>query len=199
MFYFPNEHYLAPKWQARVIPSQNAFTFKNGVVINNLWELKQALRIIREDIIAQHVNTDKNEIADWIEKKVGDNKLAAEMRKNTHRWGLIVALERQMMRSLSLPKYVAERWLSTVEYPFYFVDGKSCNSLHDLKHKLEEVSDETVLFHLERDPNDIAKWVDDIIGDYVIAGILSEATNRSQMITFVSDHLVMLEDALTCE
>jgi len=199
MFYFPNERYLAPKWQARVIPSQNAFTFKNGVVINNLWELKQALRIIREDIIAQHVNENKNEIAQWIEKKVGDEKLAAEMRKTTHRWGMIVALERQMMRSLSLPKYVAQRWLSTVEYPFYFVDGKSCNSLENLKHKLEEATDETILFHLERDPNDVAKWVDDIIGDYVIAGILSEATNCSQMITFIADHLEMLKDALTCD
>jgi len=199
MFYFPNERYLAPKWQARVTPSSNAFTFRNGVVVNTIWELKQALRIIREDIIAQHVNDQKHELADWVEKQVGDDKLAAQLRKTTHRWGLIVALERQMMRTLSLPKYVAQRWLSTVEYPFHFVDGKSCNSLLDLKHKLEEVSDETVAFHLERDPNDIAKWVDDIIGDYVIAGILSEATNRSQMLTFVSDHLEMLNEALTCD
>jgi len=199
MFYFPNERYLAPKWQARVVPSKNAFTFKNGVVVNTIWELKQALRIIREDIIAEHVNKDKHELADWIEHQVGDDKLASDIRKTTHRWGMIVALERQMMRTLSLPRYVAQRWLSKVEYPFYFVDGTSCDSLESLKKALEKVTDETVLFHLERDPNDIAKWVDDIIGDYVIAGILSEATNRTQMLTFVSDHLIMLEEALTCD
>lgn len=121
------------------------------------------------------------------------------MRKTTHRWGLIVALERQMMRTLNLPRYVAQRWLNKADLPFYFVDGKSCASLEELQNSLEQISDQTFAFHLEREPNDIAKWVDDIIGDYTIASILAEAVNRQQMITFISDHLVMLHEALTCD
>lgn len=191
-----NERYLSPKWQARVIPYQDCFKFCNGVTICNLWELKQALRVLREDVIAQHINNDKNDIADWVEQKVGDEKLANELRKTTHRWGLIVNLERQMMRTLNLPHYVAKAWLSKKEYPFYFSDNSSCSSLEELKTCLEKVSDETIEFHLQRDPNDIAKWVDDIIGDYTLASILNEATNRQQMQIFVSDHLVMLNDAL---
>lgn len=198
MYYSSANRYLAAKWQARVIPSKKAFKFNNGVTVNNLWELKQALRIVREDIIAEHVHEGKNEIADWVEKQIKDENLAKELRKTTVRWGLIVALERQMMRTVNLPYYVADRWLTKVEYPFYFVDGKKAESLKELKKCLETVSDETVFFHLEREPNDIAKWVDDVIGDYQLAAVLAESTNRLQMLTFVEDHLVMLEEALSC-
>ncbi|MGI5827879.1 MAG: DUF5752 family protein [Patescibacteria group bacterium] len=198
MFYTSANRYLAAKWQARVTPSSAAFKFNNGVVINNLWELKQALRVVREDIIAEHVHEGRNDIANWVENVVGDKDLANELRKTTYRWGLIVALERQMMRTVNLPYYVAQRWLNKVDLPFHFVDGKKVASLEELKDILEKVDDETVEFHLEREPNDIAKWVDDVIGDYQLAAVLAESTNRQQMLIFVEDHLVMLHEALEC-
>lgn len=199
MFFNSANRYLSAKWQARVIPSKKAFKFNNGVTVNNLWELKQALRIVREDIIAEHVHEGKNEIADWVEKEIKDDNLAKELRKTTVRWGLIVALERQMMRTVNLPYYIADRWLKETEYPFYFQDGKKAESLKELKEVLEKTSDETVEFHLQREPNDIAKWVDDIIGDYQLASVLAESTSRLQMLTFLEDHLVMLEEALSCK
>jgi hypothetical protein len=198
MIYTSANRYLAAKWQARVTPSSKAFTFNNGVIVNNLWELKQALRIVREDIIAEHVHEGKNEIADWIEKEVGDKELANEMRKTTVRWGLIVALERQMMRTVNLPFYIAERWLRKTPYVFYFQDGTTADSLESLKDALNKIGDEVVAFHLEREPNDIAKWVDDVTGDYQLAAVLAESTNRLQMLTFVEDHLVMLQEAVSC-
>lgn len=167
-------------------------------MVYNLWELKQALRIVREDVIAEHVHDNRNDIAAWVESVVGDAKLAKELQKTTSRWGLIVALERQMMRTVNLPFYVASRWLSTVEIPFHFVDGKTANSMESLKQALDQVEDSVVEFHLERDPNDIAKWVNDIIGDYQLAEILAESFNRQTMLDAVSDHLVMLQDALHC-
>ncbi|NMB56606.1 hypothetical protein GYA19_01550 [Candidatus Beckwithbacteria bacterium] len=199
MIFTSAQRYLTPKWQARVIPRSKNFRFNNGVTISNLWELKQALRIIREDIIAEHVNNDKNDIADWVEKVIDDKELAKELRKNTNRWGLIVALERQMMRTINLPHYVANRWLEKVELPFYFQDGKKAESLEELKSCLQNTSDEVIAFHLEREPNDIAKWVNDIIGDYQLAEILTESTNRQQMLIFVEDHMEMLKDAQNCK
>jgi len=112
---------------------------------------------------------------------------------------MIVALERQMMRTLNLPHNVAQRWLGTVEWAFHFKDGFKAESLASLKKALETVSDETVEFHLERDPNDVSKWVNDIIGDYQLSEILVEATNRQQMLSYVTDHIEMLEHALTCK
>lgn len=199
MIFTSAQRYLTPKWQARVIPRSKAFRFNNGVTVSNLWELKQALRIVREDIIAEHVNQDHNDLADWIENTIQDKELAAEMRKTTNRWGLIVALEREMMRRVNLPHYVAARWLEKVDLPFYFQDGKSASSTEELQKVLEKTTDEVVQFHLEREPNDIAKWVNDIIGDYLLAEILAEGTSRQQMAIFVADHLEMLRDSLSCK
>ena len=198
MFYTSANRYLAAKWQARVTPSSAAFRFNNGVLVNNLWELKQALRIVREDIIAEHVHEGRNDIATWVEETVEDKDLADELRKTTSRWGLIVALERQMMRTVNLPYYAAARWLKKVELPFYFFDGKQAASIEELKAALEKVDDQVVNFHLEREPNDIAKWVEDVIGDYQLAAVLTESTSRQQMIVFIEDHLVMLREALSC-
>lgn len=198
MMYSANR-YLSAKWQARVIPSKNAFKFNNGVMVHNLWELKQALRIVREDIIAEHVHEGKNDIADWVEYQINDIDLANNLRKVTSRWALIVALERQMMRTVNLPWYVAARWLDKTLYPFLFQDDKRAASLYELRDVLKSTSDEVVEFHLEREPNDIAKWVDDVVGDYQLAAVLAESTNRLQMLTFVEDHLAMLEEAVTCK
>ena len=198
MIYSSAQRYLTPKWQARVTPASAAFKFSNGVTVSNLWELKQALRIVREDIINQHI-VDNKDIANWVKDVVKDSELAKELQKSDSRWSMIVALERQMMRTINLPHNVAQRWLNEVEWSFHFVDGKQANSLPALQKALEEASDETIEFHLERDPNDIAKWVNDIIGDYQLSEILVEATNRQQMVTYVADHLEMLHHALTCK
>ncbi len=190
--------YLTPKWQARVTPKESAFYFNNGVKVSNLWELKQALRIIRDDVITDHMNSKKNDIATWIENAVGDKTLASLLKKNSTRWGAIVALERHLMRTVNLPFYVADRWLKKTNLPFYFIDGSQVDSLEKLKHAFDKVTDETIAFHLEREPNDIAKWVNDVIGDYLLSEILAENINRQQMHICISDHLIMLHDAQRC-
>jgi hypothetical protein len=128
---------------------------------------------------------------------LGDVELAAEMRRYNHRWGLIVALERQMMRTLSLPPYVASRWLASTETDFTFVSGQVIHSLEELSKVLKEVSDDTIAFHRERTPNDISKWVMDIIGYYKVAELIEESGNRMQMVHFLDDHIQMLKDAVS--
>ncbi len=187
--------YLTPKWQAYVTPSDKAFTFSNGLQIRSLWELKQALVSLPEDVVMHHVRDEENDIAVWVEFVVGDKDLADEMRAYKHRWGLIVALERQMMRTLSMPHYLAKRWLTKTERPFTFVSGEEVFSLEELRDRLTQVSDETVEFHRERIPNDISVWVSDMVGDYELAGLLEEASSREQMQRFVADHVSMLVEA----
>jgi len=193
MFTILPRRYHTPKWQAYVTETQ-AFGFINGTKVRNLFELKQALSTLPEDVINHHLDN-RHDIADWVEFSVKDVDLAQELRRYTHRWGLIVALERQMMRTLNMPEYVAKRWLETASQPFTFKTGESCDSLETLAACLEKVSDETVEFHQERLPNDISKWVHDIIGDYELADLLEEAANRMQMQSFVTDHIHMLKEA----
>lgn len=199
MFSAVPNRYAEPKWQAYITPESKAFTFESGRRIHSLYELKIALTEENEDNIALHLKDGKNDLAEWVEHTLGDKDLATEMRHYDHRWGLIVALERQMMRSLSLPPYVAKRWLSASDIPFTFVSGQVIHSIEDLSKTLKEVSDDTVLFHRERVPNDISKWMMDIIGDYQLSELLEEANNRMQMIHFLDDHLQMLHEAVATD
>lgn len=187
--------YLAPKWQAYVTPSDLAFRFNDGTQVESLWQLKQALLRLPEDVILHHVSSERNDIAEWVKAVIGDEELATELSKYNHRWGLIVALERQLMRTVNIPEYLAERWLRTVDSSFTFSDGTTASSLHDLQDALGKVDDGTVAFHQERNPNDISVWVSDVIGDYELGELLNEANSRVQMQRFVTDHIEMLRDA----
>lgn len=192
---FSPTSYMSPKWRAYVTPNDRSFTFANGIKVASMWELKQALLTLPEDIIVHHVRDEQNDIATWVEHVVGDKEMADEMRKYKHRWGMIVALERQMMRTVDLPDFVAKRWTAKVDNGFTFMSGEVVNSLAELASAFGKITDETVAFHCERHPNDMAVWVLDIIGDYVLAEMLTEATSRLQMQRNVEDHLEMLAEA----
>jgi hypothetical protein len=187
--------YDAPKWQANVKAGEE-FKCVNGMTIRNLFELKQFLSTLPDSVLSHHVSESHHDFADWIKNSVGDDQLSQEIRKNVHRWGMIVSLERQMMRTLNLPEYVAKRWLSPSIQTFIFHGGESVDSLATLAQMLSSVTDADVQFHLERVPNDIAKWVNDEIGDYQLAEILAESTSRVQIKSLVEDHLAMLHEAV---
>lgn len=169
--------------------------FHDGSSVGSLWSLKQALLRLPEDIILHHIRPGTNDIANWVETVIGDKVLAEELRKYNHRWGLIVALERHMMRTLNIPHYLAQRWLQPTESSFTFSSGEIVSSLVELRDTLQLITDETASFHRERVPNDISVWVSDIIGDYDLGELLNEAHSRLQMHRFVADHIEMLEEA----
>lgn len=194
MFTVIPRHYHSPKWQAAVSPDQ-AFVFKDGTRVRTILELKQALMTLPEDVVIYHVDPNRHDIANWLRDVVKDGLLAEAMSKQFHRWGLIVALERHLMRTLNLPPYVALRWLQSTSTPFTFSSGDTAYSLEELKNILSTLSDDVIKPHLERTPNDFSVWVKEIIGDYELADILSDATNRSHLIQILSDHLAMLKDA----
>jgi len=194
MFNLVPNRFAEPKWQAYVTPDSKAYNFASGRKVKSLYDLKVALTEEPEDIIQACISPD-NTIATWVNNVIQDTELANELYKTNHRWGMIVALERHMMRSLSLPYYVAKRWLSVTTTPFTFVSGQQVNSLESLVEVLKQVSDETVMFHRERVPNDVSKWIMDIIGDYQIAEMMEEASSRTQMLHFLEDHVEMLKES----
>ena len=196
MIYYLPTRYSTPKWQARIVQPDNHFRFIDEQVVSSLWELKSALHSISDEVLSAHVSQDKNDVADWVEHVILDTDLTKALRKHTNRWGLIVALERQMMRTLNLPPYVAKRWLSPSPSQINFNSGESAFSLEELASVLEQISDETVEYHQERVPNDISQWVLFNIGDFQLSDLLEEASNRSQMHRFTVDHIAMLKDAL---
>ncbi|MEK7498742.1 MAG: helicase HerA-like domain-containing protein, partial [Patescibacteria group bacterium] len=60
------------------------FTFENGMMISSLKELKDSLPSVDGDVLAEHVNESKNEIADWVSKQINPElgeKLKAAKKK----------------------------------------------------------------------------------------------------------------------
>lgn len=186
--------YNSPKWLAKVSESQ-AFVFKDGTSVRSFFDLKQALMSLSEDVVVFHIDPNRHDIAAWIDHAIGDHELAAEIGKQHHRWGIIVALERGLMRTLNLPPYVASRWLAPASSPFVFQSGETASSLEELANHLKTVSDQVIDYHRKREPNDFSAWIENVIGDYDLADMLSEVTDRVHLINVLEDHLVMLKDA----
>ncbi len=192
-----NTQFLAPKWRAYVTPYEAGFSFGNGVVVGSLWELKQALLTLEEGLVANYIKKDNHHVANWVRQVVGDDQLADQLAMQGQRWGVLVALERQMMRTLNLPDYVAKRWMGKAKHQFEFVSGEKIWNLQDLNKTIGSISDDSLSFHYQRFPNDLTVWLSDVIGDYYLADSLEEANSKDQVAKIIEDHVDMLEEAIS--
>ena len=57
-----------------------AFWFNHGLVAKNLAELAAALGSTTAEQFAHHVNSEKNDVAAWVDEVLGDATLAAKLR-----------------------------------------------------------------------------------------------------------------------
>ncbi|HLC64604.1 MAG TPA: hypothetical protein VJI46_00600 [Candidatus Nanoarchaeia archaeon] len=78
------------------VDPEKSFWVNNGPVVNNLQQLPDALRKMKNGQFAHHVNRDKNDFANWIRDVVGDAKLADEIAKTTKKNALINIIERRI-------------------------------------------------------------------------------------------------------
>jgi len=190
-----SNHYTTPKWQAQVKPRYKSFWMADGTIISSLWQLKHILKTIPDYILNQHIHNQTNQLADWVDQAVWDHQLAHLLRSQTHRWGMIVALERHQMRSLNLPPYLAARWLAPAVESFYLADGRYIYSLTELKHALMDLDETLFKQHLRAVPNDFVNWINNSIGNYLLTEILQDQTHQTKFLIQLSDHLEMLHQA----
>lgn len=189
-----NNQYQTPKWQARVLAPEHHFKWGNNQSVSNLWELKQALKSVEEDVFRGFV-TDQNHIARWVDAVVNYRELAHAIESQKTRWGMIVTLERQMMRTMELPHFVAVRWLGRSINPFVLRDGRQIWSVYELRDALNTTSEGVLEEHLEKVPNDFSLWVRESLGNFVLADILNEAKSVVEGRMVLSDHIGLLEEA----
>ncbi|MBW2988011.1 hypothetical protein DRJ48_02970, partial [Candidatus Woesearchaeota archaeon] len=72
---------VAKQSKFEVVYSGNqAISFDNGLTAMSLNELIDVLEAMDDETYARHVNENKNDIADWVEKVVGDAGLAEKLR-----------------------------------------------------------------------------------------------------------------------
>jgi len=62
------------------VPEQFTFYCQDGSRFWNLEDLAKAVASMSEEVFAHHVNTEKNDFANWVYDIVGDHALAHELR-----------------------------------------------------------------------------------------------------------------------
>jgi hypothetical protein len=96
---------------------------------------------------------------------------------------------------VAITKQVAKARLGSVaeEKRFWCNDGRYLSSLEELKTALEEMTDDTYLFHSNEAKSDFAKWVDEVIGDDRLARDLKKSATRLWAAKCVADRIKFLK------
>lgn len=72
------------------------FYLANGTIIKSIFELISNLKKIKEEVYAHHVNTDKNDFANWIKDIYSDEALASKVTLTKNKKALIKTLEQAL-------------------------------------------------------------------------------------------------------
>lgn len=63
-------------------PDDKCFWTTDGHILKNLEDLKLAFGTMADEVFLHHVNSEKNDFADWVEQVLEDAKCAAALRKS---------------------------------------------------------------------------------------------------------------------
>lgn len=63
----------------RAVPDVKRFYCHNGDILNNIYELKDALDRMDSPTFQHHVTEEKNDFARWVREVLGDDKLAGDL------------------------------------------------------------------------------------------------------------------------
>src|SRR5512136_1960730 len=63
------------------VPQEHVFWCRDGQILKNLRELRDALAVMSEDTFAYHVNAAKNDFHNWVKDIIKDDVLASDLLK----------------------------------------------------------------------------------------------------------------------
>jgi hypothetical protein len=77
-------------------PPEKCFWVNDGSILKNLRELPSALKQMPRETFVHHVNRGKNDFAEWIDKVIGEKRLANQVRQFRSKAGMIKAIESRL-------------------------------------------------------------------------------------------------------
>ncbi len=103
-----------------------------------------------------------------------------------------------MAKIVRITEEEARRRLSNVpaDKRFWCHDGRAISNLKELVKALDEMTDETFLYHSGTERKDFSNWVRDVIGDDKLARDLSKARSRTEASRAVATRIAFLESKL---
>lgn len=93
------------------------------------------------------------------------------------------------LRDTDKPKQLVQ---ATEEQAFWLHDGPALYNLHDLKHALDNITEEQFAYHVGDDKNDFAAWVRGVLKDEECANELMRCrtvlSTRRVLIKFLKEY-----------
>ena len=65
------------------VPEEYVFRCRDGLILRNMEQLKNALMTMESDVYSFHANSEKNDFANWVKDIIKDDKLANSLQKAT--------------------------------------------------------------------------------------------------------------------
>ncbi len=103
-------------------------------------------------------------------------------------------MPKQIIGPLEAKRYLAEA--SPAWKAFWFHNGPVVRSLSQMAATLPKVSPEMFAHHVAGGKNDIAAWIDDVIGDQTLAADLAKARAQAAMCEILGLRVKELEGIL---
>lgn len=96
-----------------------------------------------------------------------------------------------------LTKDKAQIYLSDVagEYVFWICDGRTLRSMAELCAALKGMNDDVFNYHVNKEKNDFAKWISDVVGDKTLAAAMAKLKTRNGMATKIENRINLLKGA----
>jgi hypothetical protein len=98
----------------------------------------------------------------------------------------------------SVSKEIAIEYLRDVDpmwKAFWFHMHLVAKNLEEFAEGLDAISDDVFAYHVSGQKNDLAKWVQEVIGDAVLARDLTQVTAKEQASKIVHDRVKALRKA----
>ena len=79
------------------VPQEHYFHAANGTIIRGILELDQALEHMSEETFSYHVNSTKNDFANWIRNIIKDEALAAKIGNTDNKQAMQIIVLRRVI------------------------------------------------------------------------------------------------------
>jgi hypothetical protein len=98
---------------------------------------------------------------------------------------------------VKLTKDKAQIYLSDVagEFVFWICDGRTLRNLGDLASALKDMNDDVFNYHVNKEKNDFAKWIHDVIGDKTLATSIAKLKTKGGIATKIGNRINLLKGA----
>jgi len=104
-----------------------------GISVNNLYNLLQVLKDIKEPVYRKHNNHEKNDFYNWILHCVGDSRLARDIKKIRLRKNLIEIIENRIVQLEDYVRhpqnsFIEKRIDMYVDHVVFHIDNEICSN-----------------------------------------------------------------------